>query len=157
MKTHSALYLLRSLQIVALLLFLACSKSDDSDPDPFPSSNAPKGAYTGSWTSLTSTGASFKDYPVYAIFDFNSDHTQVNGEFFVSPKTYNSSVNDGTITMRLDGNTVTSFLLNDTLLDCEGTFNGTGQVSGDGTFVISFTGTDCDGDHVGEMVFSKVE
>lgn len=160
MKTKSVFYLIRSFQMVALLLFISCSTSDDSNdsnPDSNPSSNAPEGAYTGTWTSSTSTGATFTDFPVYSILIFNSDKTRVNGEFFVSPKTYNSSMNDGTITMQLEGNTVTSFLLNDTLLNCTGTFNGTGQLSDDGTFVISFTGTDCDGDHVGEMVFSKVD
>ena len=158
MKTKSVFYLIKSFQILTLLLFVSCSKNDDSNnSEPNSPANIPEDAYIGTWTSTTSTGASFTGFPVYAILIYNSDNTAVNGEFFVSPKTYNSSINDGTIVMQLEGSTVTSFFLNDTLLNCTGMFNGTGQIASDGTFIINFTGTDCDGEHVGEMIFNKVE
>ena len=43
----------------------------------------------------------------------------------------------------------------DTIVDCEGNFSGDGMIDANGNFIIDFTGNDCDGDHVGQLLFIK--
>ena len=52
-------------------------------------------------------------------------------------------------------NEINGFSFNDQIVDCTGNFGGTGVINSMGAFVIDFTGNDCDGDHVGQIVLSK--
>ena len=58
--------------------------------------------------------------------------------------------------VEFDGDTITSFYYNDVITDCSGVFTGSGGIrASDRAFVINFTGNDCDGDHVGQIVLKK--
>ena len=141
--------------IVTILFLTACS-----DGDVAPIIEEPvtlDGKYTGGWTSTTAT-VSFSSFPISAQLFTTGDKTSLNGEFFATrnlTSCCNSGNNDGRITMTLDGDIITAFSLNVIIPGCSGNFTGSGVIKPSGDLVIDFTGTDCDGDHIGQLVFSK--
>ena len=116
------------------------------------------GKYTGSWSSSTPT-ATFTGVSVSAILTLGGTEF-LGGEFFVSSSFVSccdSGSNDGTLAMNLDGKVITSFSYNDTITDCSGFFNGDGIIRDDGSLLINFTGTDCDGEHTdGVLLLRKI-
>ena len=160
------------LSIILLVLLTACSGSggDGSnaiiiDPDPVggggdgssDNSNSLSGNYRGLWNSTTPS-VTFTDFPVSAKFVVNADNTIINAEFFAnsSLSANTTSGNHGTMVIRLDGKTITSFNFNDTIPGCTGSFSGSGTINSFGVFIINFTGNDCDGNHVGVLTFEKI-
>jgi len=115
------------------------------------------GKYTGSWSSITPT-ATFTSVPISAILVL-SGPTNLSGDFFVSSSFVsccNSGSNDGTINMVIDEKVITSFTYTDNVKDCTGFISGQGIIKDDGSFLITFTGRDCDGQHSdGVLILSK--
>lgn len=154
------------LLLVILMVFMSsCSSSDDdsSTPDTPPpppvGEDTLKGNYRGTWNSTTPT-ATFVDFLISVKINgenTNGNSTTLTGEFFATSSFTSccGNANDGTIVINLDGNTITSFSFNDQIVDCTGNFSGSGEVNSEGDFIIDFTGNDCDGNHVGQIVLSK--
>ena len=143
--------------IVAILFFTACgSDSDDPITVTPPVSTTLAGDYSGTWDSTTPT-ASFFGVDVSARLTSNAQETRLSGPFFISPNLEPccGATNDGRIVIELDGNTITSFTYTDAIPGCTGNVSGTGEIISTGALVIDFTGTDCDGEHTGELVLTK--
>ncbi|MEO0573117.1 MAG: hypothetical protein AAF039_15525 [Bacteroidota bacterium] len=118
-----------------------------------------EGDYRGTWSSTTDQGLTFSGVTISAIFEFTDNtETRLRGWFFLSDSPGTINENLGTMTLSLDGNTITSFRFFDTIPDCNGDFTGTGSVISRNPFTleIDFTGEDCDGNHIGQMVFTRV-
>ena len=158
------LNLAKTIILIALITFMGCSKDDDesgettSTPTPIDYSIL-SGNYTGTWSSTTQT-ATFSSVPVSAKLQYSGSNTdKLIGEFFISGNytvCCSAGNNDGTLDIDFDGDTITSFRYNDVITDCSGTFDGSGEIRAtDKAFVIDFTGNDCDGDHVGQIVLRK--
>ena len=84
---------------------------------------------------------------------------QFRGAFYISnnfTSCCNSGSDDGTITFEVSGDEISNFVWNDIIPNCEGTFEGTGMITSENTFTVDFTGTDCDGDHVGSLRLAKL-
>ncbi len=143
--------------IVAILFFTACGGGDD-DPVTItpPIATTLAGDYSGNWDSTTPS-ASFFGVDVSTRLTSNAQETRLSGPFFISPNLEPrfGATNDGRIVIELDGNTITSFTYTDAIPGCTGNFSGTGEITSTGALVIDFTGTDCDGDHVGKIVLTK--
>ena len=143
--------------IVVILFFAACS-GDGDDPITVipPVTTTLAGDYSGTWDSTTPT-ASFFGVDVSARLTSNAQETRLSGPFFISPNLEPccGASNDGRIIIELDGNTITSFTYADAIPGCTGNFSGTGEISSTGAIVINFTGTDCDGEHIGELFLTK--
>jgi len=144
--------------IVAILFFTGCGgDSDDPINVKPPVATTLAGDYTGSWSSTTPS-ETFSGVPVSARLTANAQETTLSGSFFISSNFVPccGTTNDGTIRINVDGNTITSFTYADAIPGCTGNFSGTGEINNNTkALVIDFTGTDCDGDHVGELVLSK--
>lgn len=142
---------------ICILFIVACSGGDDS-PEPEEIVSLEK-KYRGTWNSTTPS-ATFTNVAVSTILTPSAtDSNKLLGEFFINANftvCCSPGPNDGTLVLEVNGNTITSFLYNDFITDCSGSFNGTGVFRDDGGFVIDFTGNDCDGDHVGQLVLNKV-
>jgi len=114
-----------------------------------------EGDYTGTWASMTENSL-FPGTIISTKLRFlNGNENKLVGEFFVSgnfTSCCNSGPNDGTLSMDVDGDMITSFTYNDIIPDCGGTFNGTGEVRTNEELFINFTGQDCDGNHVGTII-----
>ncbi|MFT5892184.1 MAG: hypothetical protein ACI9Y7_002294 [Dokdonia sp.] len=158
MKKHVTLYA----WMVCLCLFIcSCSSDDGNEPVQMEEDLVEEtfaGDYRGTWNSTTPT-ATFTDFGISARFVVSAvNPNRIDAQFFATSN-YTSccstNVNDGTMIINLDGTTITSFAFTDTIVDCEGTFSGDGVINASGTFVIDFTGNDCDGSHVGQLAFTK--
>lgn len=158
MKTHVTSYA----WILCLCLFIcSCSSDDDNEPQQMeedPVAETFTGNYRGTWNSTTPT-ATYTDFGISARFVVSpANPNRIDAQFFATTN-YTSccstNANDGTMVINLNGNTITSFTFTDTIVDCEGSFTGTGVINTNGHFVIDFVGNDCDGDHVGQLIFIK--
>ena len=145
------IYSLNKILMFMALVLLGC-KSDDVQ---LLEDTGLSGKYTGTWSSVTPT-ATFAGTSISAILELSGD--RLSGEFFVS-STFSSccgGINDGSLSMLVDGDQVTAFEYNDTIIDCSGYFSGTGFIREDGAIFINFTGSDCDGQHTdGLMLLNK--
>ena len=166
MKKEKIIFVNKWLLILAIS-FMGCSGSDDSsDDNPKQEEEEEEveeatleGDYTGGWSSTTPT-ATFSGVPVSARLTFQgTNENRLVGAFFISSNftvCCSSGDNDGTLIIDFDGTSITSFRYNDVITGCSGTFTGDGFIrSSDGALIISFTGNDCDGDHVGEIILWK--
>mgnify|MGYP001080707895 CR=1 FL=1 len=153
--------LTKTIILVALITFMGCSK-DDGDggtTPPPPVSNTLEGNYTGTWSSTTPT-ATFNGVSVSAKLQYSGSNTDnLIGEFFISGDytvCCSAGSNDGTLDIDFDGDTITAFHYNDVITGCSGVFTGSGEIRAtDKAFVIDFTGNDCDGSHVGQIILRK--
>lgn len=151
-----------ALGVVCLALFSCSSSEEEPEIEQISEEETTlEGNYQGLWNSTTDTDAVFTDYPVSAKITFaNSAKTRLRAEFFAT-STFSSCCkdegNDGTMTMNLEGDAITSFSFNDQIVDCTGSFTGTGSITSKNpyTLKIDFTGNDCDGNHVGELLFTR--
>lgn len=120
-----------------------------------------EGNYRGTWNSDTDLDITYTDFGITAKFEFTDDtETRMRGEFFATTtfeSCCSSGANDGTMLIDLDGNTISTFSFNDIITDCTGTFEGSGTITSEDPFTleIDFTGNDCDGNHIGQMVFRR--
>ena len=146
---------------IVIITFLGCSKDDSGDsngPTQTPvDTSVLSGNYVGTWSSTTPT-ASFSGVAISAKLQYSGTDRLV-GEFFISPDftvCCSAGSNDGTVILDFDGDIITSFYYDDVITDCSGIFNGSGEIrASDKAFVIDFTGNDCDGDHVGQIILRK--
>ncbi len=152
--------LLRHTLVLALLFVALTSCGDDDDDDDNNNDDQnltlSEGDYTGIWNSTTAS-ASFNDIAISARISEVSPGT-FEGPFFISgnfTSCCGSGANDGTISFTISDETVEGFEWDDIIPNCEGTFNGQGVITAEDAFRISFTGTDCDGDHTGSLILSK--
>ena len=140
-------------------VFFACSDGDDPevmDESPNESFDGYGGDYVGLWNSTTEM-AVFTDVSISARVNEASEGLLV-GDFFISSNFTSccgSGSSDGSVTIRLSQDSVTSFRWSDTISGCTGTFTGSGIIQDSARFVIDIVGTDCDGDHVGTIVLNK--
>jgi len=146
------------LSIVIAFFFMSCS-SDEVAPiiEEEPEVETLTGNYTGGWTSTTQT-TSFTNFPISAKLTADPEERFLSGGFFATASytsCCSSGANDGSISIALDGDSITSFSLSVIIPDCEGFFRGAGVVTATGNLVIDITGNDCDGDHIGQLVFRK--
>ena len=158
------LNLAKSIILIALMTFMGCSKDDGevnggTTQAPPVDTSILSGNYTGSWNSTTAT-ATFGGVSVSAKLKYVGSNTEkLTGEFFISGNytvCCSAGSNDGTLIIEFDGDTITSFRYNDVITDCSGIFDGNGEIrSTDRALVINFTGNDCDGDHVGQIILKK--
>jgi hypothetical protein len=149
--------------MLCLCLFLSsCGSDDGNEPQQMeeedPIEETFSGNYRGTWNSVTPS-ITYTDFAISARFVVSaSNPNRIDAEFFATSN-YTSccstNVNDGTMIINLDDTTITSFTFTDTIVDCEGSFSGDGIINANENFVIDFTGTDCDGAHVGQLVFIK--
>jgi len=158
------LKLTKAIILSVLITIMSCSK-DDGEETGGTNSTPPvdtsilSGNYLGSWSSTTPS-ATFSGVAVSAKFQYSgSNSDRLIGEFFISSNytpCCSAGSNDGTLIVEFDGDTITSFHYNDVITDCSGVFNGSGEIRAtDKAFVINFTGNDCDGDHVGQIILRK--
>lgn len=146
----------RIVRIILLVTFsmpiLSCG-SDDPASDELVLTT---GDYTGKWNSTTAT-AKFTNLSISARIKEVSAG-KFEGALFISnnfTSCCNSGKDDGAIHFTVNGTTITDFVWDDIIPDCTGTFMGTGTITSNNGFRIEFTGTDCDGDHVGDLTLSK--
>ncbi len=148
-----------------IFLFITSCSSDDSAPVEEQEEQKEitlEGDYTGTWNSTTDMDITFTDYIVSARFEFsNTAKTKLRGEFFATPSFTSccNNNNDGTMLLNLDGDTISSFSFNDIITNCEGNFTGKGSITSKTPFTleIDFTGSDCDGQHIGQLVFKRTK
>lgn len=153
------MFLINMLFVILAICFLGCSGgSDDSEEQQQEEEATLEGNYRGSWDSTTSS-ATFTGVAVSAKLQFGGSSNVLTGSFFISSDftvCCSAGENDGTLVINFDGDTITAFNYNDVITNCSGTFNGTGVIrASDKALVIDFTGNDCDGDHVGQIVLKK--
>ncbi|MDT0605572.1 hypothetical protein [Croceitalea rosinachiae] len=119
--------------------------------------NLEEGNYRGLWNSSTST-ATFTNLAISAKIE-ESSTGMFEGEFFISDNFLsccNSGPNDGTIRFRVSENTLEDFEWDDIIPNCNGTFEGNGELVDDNSFSIDITGLDCDGNHTGTIILSEM-
>ncbi|MFT5751130.1 MAG: hypothetical protein ACI828_001373 [Flavobacteriales bacterium] len=162
MKTSFYVFLCAFLMIS---LSISCSSDDpesqqeEQEMEQDMEEETLSGNYFGTWDSTTPT-VTFTGFAITAKFVVNaSNSSRIDADFFATDN-YTSccsttNPNDGTMRINLDGSAITSFTFNDTIVDCEGSFTGSGFIDATGAFVIDFTGNDCDGAHVGQLIFRK--
>lgn len=155
---------LYSLFLSSSIFFTACSSSDDDTP----AAEEPEevvtleGNYSGTWSSDTDMDITYTNFAISARLKFaNEEKTRLNGEFFATSSFVScceSGDNDGTMVFVLDGMQITSFSFNDIITDCTGNFSGTGTITSENPYrlEVDFTGNDCDGNHIGKMIFTKL-
>lgn len=154
----------RTLLTIAWALYLcialsSCSSDDNgTNQEMEMTEETLAGNYIGTWNSTTPS-VTFTDFIISAKFVISpSDPNLILAEFFATSNLTSccsTNANDGTMTINLDGNTITSFSFIDTIVGCEGNFTGSGIIDADGRFLIDFTGSDCDGEHVGQLILRK--
>jgi len=164
---HKKRKMKKNIQIFTKLFFLtlfilttSCKSDDDSSQEEQQQEEGLIGNYSGTWNSDTSTGATFTDFAITVKItgeSMSGDETVLSGEFFATSSYVSccGSENDGTMVFRILNDEIISFNFNDQIVDCTGSFSGTGIVNSIGAFVIDFTGNDCDGDHVGQIIIKK--
>lgn len=158
-KQYSILY------IFLLIIICSCSEGNSSEEPVMEEQNEVatlEGRYVGTWNSNTDLDITYTDYAISAEFEFsNTSKTRLTGAFFATSSfssCCNSGDNDGTMFLNLDGDTITSFNLNDVIPECTGTFSGSGSIISKSpyTIQIDFTGSDCDGNHIGQLLFTRM-
>ncbi|MGD1946949.1 MAG: hypothetical protein ACFB0A_11975 [Croceivirga sp.] len=154
----------QSFSILFVVIHLLSCSSDDSsgqEEEKEESLVTLEGDYIGTWNSNTDLDITYTDFGISAKFTFaNSEKTRLRGEFFATTSFTSccgSPGNDGTMLINLDGDTIESFTFNDQIIDCTGNFNGSGRITSKTpyTLQIDFTGNDCDGNHIGQMIFRR--
>lgn len=154
-------FLFSTWAICLIFLLFSCGSDDNgSDPemDEEMMEQTLSGNYTGTWNSVTPS-VTFTDFPISATFTENPSNPDLITAAFFATSNFTSccstNSNDGTMIFNLDDNTITSFSFVDTIVDCEGNFSGDGIIDNSGRFIIDFTGSDCDGEHVGQLIFRR--
>lgn len=117
------------------------------------------GRYRGVWDSSATNGANFNDLNVTAIINNGEVEGNFTGSLFISGNFTSccgaqGNNGDGAISISISERQVT-FLWDDVIPGCEGTFNGVGTLVENDRITLNLTGTDCDGDHTGTLVFFK--
>ena len=114
------------------------------------------GDYTGTWNDNLYT-----DFGISAKLKVSG--STISGPFFYSPNFVSccSGINDGSISFRLVDGAVQNFKYAQSLAsfmggECPGVYNGEGVQENYTSFVIPFDGNDCEGDHVGEIILTKI-
>ncbi len=137
---------------------MACA---DDDPDPVvQETDSIAGKYVGGWTSDPPTPNEYKSIPISVILTQAEEASHYEGEFFFSGSftpCCGGADNNGTVGFVIEGNEISSFVYNDKIPGCPGLFKGTGTVESDGRLLISFTGSDCEGEHEGGQLFLRKE
>lgn len=149
----------------SLLLFFSCSDSDDGADEEQKEEVKEvtlEGNYTGTWNSSTDQDIVYTDYAISAKFEFlGNNKAKLTGVFFATSGLSSccGADNDGTMNVDLDGDTITSFSFNDTIIGCTGNFTGSGSITSKNPFTlqVDFTGDDCDGEHVGQLIFKRIK
>ncbi len=158
MKNEKTFLMYKLLVLIAICLSGCSSGNDDSLEQQQEDEVTLEGNYRGTWSSTTAS-ATFSNVSVSAKLQFGGADNILTGSFFISSDytvCCSAGENDGTLVIDFDGDTITSFNYNDVITNCSGTFNGTGHIrTSDKALVIDFTGNDCDGDHVGQIVLIK--
>ena len=115
------------------------------------------GRYVGGWTSDPPTSSKYEGISISAIFT-EVREGEFAGEFFFT-SSYKSccgdNPNDGTLSMFVVGNEITSWRYVDQIPNCNGIFEGSGTVADDGRLLIEFTGSDCEGEHADASLFLR--
>ncbi|MBE9490147.1 MAG: hypothetical protein IMY67_07640 [Bacteroidetes bacterium] len=159
---NEKIFTINKLLLIIAICFIGCGSSDDSPSQEQQQEQEEEvtieGDYIGTWNSTTPT-ATFTNVGVSARLAFQGTNTnRLIGGFFISTNfsvCCSSGSNDGTLTIDFDGTSITSFRYNDVITNCSGTFVGNGTIRADGALVIDFTGSDCDGNHVGQIILKK--
>ncbi|RLD22127.1 MAG: hypothetical protein DRI69_02110 [Bacteroidetes bacterium] len=107
------------------------------------------GDYKGTWDDNLDS-----EFPVSATLAFLAG--ELRGAFFatISLVPCCGGVDDGKLSIKLDGTTITSFRYDQQLDDfgngtpCPGLYVGDGEVTNYTTLVIHYTGNDCEGEHI---------
>lgn len=149
---------------LSIILFYSCSSSDDGADEEQKEEVKEvtlEGDYVGTWNSTTDQDIVYTDYAVSAKFKFSGTNKAILTGVFFATSGFSSCCgadNDGTMTVNLDSDTITSFNFNDTIIGCTGNFTGTGSISSKNPFTIQidFTGDDCDGEHDGQLLFKRI-
>jgi len=142
---------------ILMLCVLGCTGDDDNNNQVASIPEYLEGDYVGTWNSVTPS-TSFTDYAFSASLQIVSDNILSGSWYAVDTFEVCCSEgdDDGTMTMMINGNDITSFVLDDVIIDCSGVFTGTGAIrESDNALIIDFTGADCDGEHVGQLVMIK--
>ncbi|SMD38560.1 hypothetical protein SAMN04488029_3805 [Reichenbachiella faecimaris] len=145
--------------IVISAIIMSCDDSSDSKEmeDEIDDLILAEGNYRGSWTSETES-ASFNGLAISARITKTSNNS-FSGEFFISSNYTSccgSGDNDGTIVFKVAEEKINDFAWYDIIPSCNGLFEGAGEITSYNKFRIEFTGSDCDGDHVGWLTLSHI-
>ncbi|WP_027124647.1 hypothetical protein [Gelidibacter mesophilus] len=142
---------------IVLLCFLGCSSDDDNNHVEEQDLTYLEGNYVGTWNSTTPT-KEYVDFGISAKVE-SSENNELTGTFFYTSNfkvCCSDAEYDGTFLIKVDGTKLTSFRLDDVQRNCEAVFTGSGVLrEGDNAMVIDFTGTDCAGAHVGQIILVK--
>lgn len=144
------------LLFISSVLFLGVSCSED---EPVVEQENDDRFYIGRWNTEASNGASY-NISISAILEGSVGENGLgsfNGPLFISNtwKPAFGSENDGTISFRVEGDSLFNFFYDDTIPGCTGTFSGNGYLSETGNYVIDIVGNDCDGSHSGTFTLRK--
>lgn len=108
-----------------------------------------EGRYLGQWSSTPPNGKKYDKIPISAIIRSKTD-SEYTGEFFFTKyfaPCCDGELHNGTLEIRVVGNKIISWIYNDLIPNCHGTFQGTGEVESNGNIRIDFEGSDCEGEH----------
>ena len=151
MKTINVLPIL----IVFLLLGSSCKTDDNTtNTEPDMEEQTIAGDYSGRWSSITPLNT-YDQIPASIRIQATADPNRFIGQFYFTSSFVsccNSGDSDGSITIDIEGSTITSFTYTDIIPNCNGSFSGTGTISDSGTITINFTGSDCEGEHTGGVL-----
>lgn len=113
-----------------------------------------QGKYIGQWDDNINTN-----------LGISADLTFVNGilsgPFYATPSFSSccGGEDDGSLTIKIEENTITSFFYDQVLITfmngCNGQYTGTGRVRNTTELVIDFEGNDCEGSHTGGKITMK--
>lgn len=141
---------------------LSCSKEEDEiielieEEIETPSSEV---KYSGHWSS-TLPQKTYDKISISLKITPEEDSNSWTGEFFFTAgyvPCCNGEANNGTLTLTIENDVVTSFKYDDTIPGCPGIFEGSGQINED-ILEINFSGSDCEGEHKdGKMVLTKAQ
>lgn len=163
---QSLLIGINSLLLILWATFLvACESTDEPAVTEEPMDELPveihtfeAGNFEGIWNSGTAT-ATFEGLSITARIQIEND-SLATGELFISSNFTSccgSDGSDGPISFKVVDNNVKSFIWDDRIPNCEGTFNGSGKLLANNELEVTFTGTDCDGNHTGSLTLKRVE
>ena len=150
-----------ALPLLLGLLFLSCS--DDSDEEDMIVEPEPEeeltidGEYVGTWSSTAANGSVYEFIDASARLEAGSSSTQWSGPFFFSrllTSTFDQE-DDGSLSLVISGDDVSSFTYNSSVPNCNGTFSGSGTRNEEGTLRLEFTGEDCEGAHSGGLLILR--
>lgn len=144
----------RNFLFLGLFICNSCSSSQEMEPAP-EVRVLTGGDYKGTWNSSTAI-RTFSNYPISAkITEVSAG--KFEGSFFVTNSFVSccGGTNDGTIRFTSTGDAIADFTWDDTIVGCNGVFNGSGTITAKDKFRVDFTGNDCDGSHTGYLTLSK--